>query len=75
MSRFSFRPQVEPLDGRCLPSGSPAISISDADVYEGNSGQTATVFTVSLSKASSQEVSVKYATADGTATAAEPRRQ
>jgi chitinase len=71
MSRFSFRPQVEPLDGRCLPSGNPAISISDADVYEGNSGQTATVFTVSLSKASSKEVSVKYATADGTATAAD----
>jgi hypothetical protein len=29
MNRFSFRPQVEPLDGRCLPSASPAISIGD----------------------------------------------
>ncbi len=69
MSRFSFRPQVEPLDGRCLPSGNPAISISDVALAEGNVGQTAFVFSVSLSKASSKEVSVKYATANGTATA------
>jgi hypothetical protein len=67
VSPFSFRPQVEPLDGRCLPSANPAITITDATVAEGNSGQTALVFTVSLSEASSKEVSVKYATANGTA--------
>ena len=71
MNQLSFRPQVEPLDGRCLPSGNPAISIGDADAHEGNSGQTAVVFIVSLSKASSKEVSVTYATADGTATVAD----
>jgi hypothetical protein len=27
MSRFSFRPQVEQLDGRCLPSANPAATI------------------------------------------------
>jgi hypothetical protein len=69
MSRSSFRPQVELLDGRCLPSASPAITITDAVVEEDNSGQTALVFTVTLSKASSKLVSVNYATADGTAEA------
>jgi hypothetical protein len=64
MSAFTFRPQVEQLDGRCLPSANPTISIGDAFVTEGDSGQTALVFTVSLSKASSREVSVNYATAD-----------
>jgi hypothetical protein len=67
MSRFSFRPQVESLDGRCLPSANPAIAISDVALAEGHSGQTAFVFTVSLSEASSKQVSVKYATANGTA--------
>ena len=67
MSAFTFRPQVEQLDGRCLPSANPAISIGDAYVTEGDSGQTAIVFPVSLSKASSRQVSVNFATADGSA--------
>src|SRR5262249_18072465 len=29
MSRFSFRPQLESLDGRCVPSGNPALAIGD----------------------------------------------
>jgi hypothetical protein len=37
-------------------------------VTEGNSGTTNAVFTVSLSAASTQQVTVNYATADGTAT-------
>ena len=65
MSAFTFRPQVEQLDGRCLPSANPAITISDPYVTEGNSGQTAIVFHVTLSKASSRQVSVDFATADG----------
>jgi hypothetical protein len=69
MSRFLFRPQVESLDGRCLPSGNPTISINDVGLEEGNTGQTAFVFTVTLSKASRREVSVQYATGDGTAIA------
>ncbi len=47
----------------------PAISISDATITEGNSGTRAATFTVSLSSASSQVVTVAYPTADGTATA------
>ena len=47
----------------------PLITISGATVTEGHSGTTNAVFTVSLSKASTQTVTVQYATADGTATA------
>lgn len=49
----------------------PAISITDALVIEGNSGTTPATpatFTVTLSAASGQTVSVQYATADVTAT-------
>src|SRR5262245_31825800 len=66
MSR-SFRPQLEQLDSRVLPSANPAISISDVAVAEGHSGQTAFIFTVSLSEASTRQVTVKYATANGSA--------
>nr|WP_230583988.1 putative Ig domain-containing protein [Xanthomonas arboricola] len=47
----------------------PALSIDDVSVNEGNSGTTTATFTVSLSAASGQTVSVNYITADGTATA------
>ncbi len=47
----------------------PSLSVSDASVVEGNSGTTALTYTVSLSQASTQTVTVNYATADGTATA------
>jgi hypothetical protein len=70
MSAFTFRPQVEQLGCRCLPSATPTISINDVSVVEGDGGQTALVFTVSLSKASHRQVSVNYATVDvGSATA------
>ncbi len=46
----------------------PTISISDATVNEGNSGFTPAVFNMTLSNASSQTISVNYATANGTAT-------
>jgi Calx-beta domain len=45
-----------------------SIIIDDVSVTEGNSGTTSAVFTVSLSGASAQSVTVDYATADGTAT-------
>ena len=45
------------------------ISIDDLSVTEGNSGQTAANFTVSLDTPVSQQVTVDYATSDGTATA------
>ena len=46
----------------------PSLSINDVTVTEGNSGTVNAVFTVTLSAASGQTVSVNYATADGTAT-------
>jgi uncharacterized repeat protein (TIGR01451 family) len=46
----------------------PSLSINDVTVVEGDSGTTNAVFTVTLSAASGQTVSVNYATADGTAT-------
>jgi len=50
-------------------SPAPSISINDVSVTEGNSGTTNAIFTISLSVASSQVVTVDFATADGTATA------
>jgi uncharacterized delta-60 repeat protein len=47
----------------------PAISIDDVIVTEGNSGTTNATFTVTLSQASTQTVSVQATTADGSATA------
>jgi hypothetical protein len=47
----------------------PTISISGASVIEGNAGNADLVFTVSLSEVSGQDVTVNYATADGSAVA------
>ncbi len=47
----------------------PAASVSGGSLAEGNDGSQPLSFTVTLAKASSQRVSVAYATADGTATA------
>src|SRR5256885_718447 len=47
----------------------PAITISDVSTPEGQTGTKNVVFTVSLSAASTLAVSVRYATANGTATA------
>ena len=50
-----------------LPLTEPSLSIADARVAEGNNGTATLRFTVSLSLAAAQSVSVDYATADGTA--------
>ncbi|MGE0363392.1 MAG: Calx-beta domain-containing protein, partial [Vicinamibacterales bacterium] len=47
----------------------PLLTITDATVTEGNAGSVAATFTVSLSAASTDPVTVDYATANGTATA------
>jgi len=47
----------------------PALSIGDASLSEGNSGTKNLNFTVSLSAASGRNVTVQYATANGTAIA------
>ena len=49
--------------------GKPSVSVGDASVAEGNVGTTPLSFPVTLSAASSQPVTVTYATSDGTATA------
>lgn len=51
------------------PPPLPSMTIADVTVIEGNSGTRAASFTVSLSAASNQSVTVAYATANGTATA------
>ena len=49
--------------------GPPVASISDQTVTEGDSGTTAMTFTVALDGASGKQVTVGYATSDGSATA------
>ena len=49
----------------------PTISIADTSVLEGDSGSVDAVFTVTLSDASSDPVSVDYSTASGTANGGE----
>jgi hypothetical protein len=47
----------------------PSISINNVSLNEGNSGTTTAIFTVSLSKASTQTITVNFATANNTAIA------
>ncbi len=61
------RLNVSALMGVAAP---PSLSISDVTLAEGNAGTTTATFTVTLSSASAQIVTVNYVTADGTATTA-----
>jgi Calx-beta domain-containing protein/VCBS repeat protein/FG-GAP repeat protein len=58
-------------DGVWPALSAPSISINDVTVWEGNTGTTNATFTVSLSAASTQSVSVHFATEDYTATVAD----
>jgi hypothetical protein len=49
--------------------GGPKLSLLDASVTEGNTGTTPLTFTVTMTPAALVDVTVDYATADGTATA------
>jgi len=49
-------------------NGAPTLYINDVSVTEGNSGTNNAIFTVTLSPASTQTVSVAYSTANFTAT-------
>jgi urease beta subunit len=57
------------LNAADWPVHPPAVSINDVTVTEGNTGTRAATFTVTLSAASAQTVTVAYVTADGSATA------
>lgn len=52
------------------PPPLPTLSINSVSANEGNAGNTAFTFTVTLSAASATPVTVSYATADGSATSA-----
>jgi hypothetical protein len=56
-------------DNSSSGSDPPTVSIGDASVTEGDLGFTVATFTVTLSTPSSQQVSIDYQTADGSATA------
>jgi uncharacterized repeat protein (TIGR01451 family)/CSLREA domain-containing protein len=57
---------LEPLEDRCVLAAT--ISINDpASVVEGNSGTTNLTFTVTISEAPSEPVTVDFSTADNTA--------
>src|SRR5262249_2087826 len=56
-------------DGTFQGVSPPSLQISDTAVTEGNTGTVAATFVVTLSKLSTETVSVAYATADGSATA------
>jgi hypothetical protein len=57
------------LSGTALPTVTPAASISDVSIIEGNSDISFARFNISLSGPSSKSVCVQASTADGTATA------
>jgi probable HAF family extracellular repeat protein len=57
---------LTPGDG---PPPTPAVSIADASVFEGNSGTSNAGFLLTVSPMTSSPVTVAYRTADGTATA------
>jgi probable HAF family extracellular repeat protein len=52
-----------------VAAGTPTLSISDVTIIEGNAGTTNAVFTIRLSAASGEAVTVSFATSDGTASA------
>lgn len=60
-----------PITAACDVNASfiPALSIADASIAEGDTGTSDLIFTISLPEAANGEVTVDYATSDGTATA------
>ena len=70
-SNVTIKPSDYILNGEPLatPGVLPTLSINDVSIAEGNADTSAASFNVQLSQSSSQPVTVKYATADGTATA------
>lgn len=67
----TLRPQGAASDAGAYERVSvvPTLTIDDASVTEGNAGTTPAVFTVRLSAPATQDVTVSFTTANGTATA------
>lgn len=60
------------LDNNCngtIDEGFITLSIADVSMYEGNKGKSNMTFTVSLSKAATNKITVQYATQNATAMA------
>jgi ELWxxDGT repeat protein len=57
-----------------LVDGPPTLSVNDVAITEGNTGTRTVKFTVTISAASGQTVTVAYTTEDGTATAGPDNR-
>lgn len=55
--------------GGDVDAGIPTLSVNDVQLQEGDAGTSNLTFTVSLTPAAADAVTVAYATADGTATA------
>lgn len=69
---FALQAPAQPhnSEGGCSDVGL-SVSVADAAVDEGDSGTTALVFTLSLSKPAPAAVQVRFTTADGAATVAD----
>jgi hypothetical protein len=63
------QPRSAPDLGAFEATAPPDLSISDASMTEGHSGSAIAAFTLTLSHATGQTVTVQYATANGTAVA------
>jgi CSLREA domain-containing protein len=63
----NFNPSTNSLPGSQVVRPSPSLSINDVSTTEGDSGTKTLTFTVTLSAASNQTVTVDFATANGTA--------
>ncbi|MBI4663139.1 MAG: hypothetical protein HY735_30395 [Verrucomicrobia bacterium] len=71
--RNPLNAEIEVEKGRALIRNNdalPALSINDIPVNEGDSGLAGAVFSVALSPASGRQVTVNFATTDGTASEA-----
>jgi hypothetical protein len=62
------RPQGAGFDRGAYERFAPTVNVDDVAVVEGTGGNTAAVFTVSLSGGSAQAVTMSYQTSNGTAT-------
>jgi subtilisin-like proprotein convertase family protein len=67
LNTFSLR--ISTLQCTAANTTLPVLSINDASASEGNLGTNGVTFTVTLAPASSQTVTVNFATSNGTATA------
>ena len=69
VAEYSGTANFSPSQGSVVQIVNPSLSISDVTILEGNLNLAPAIFTVTLSSASNLPVTVKFATANGSATA------